>query len=246
MPPPLGLPPEFLARLKAVTAKRPRIVIDHILEHGYITTEELKERYGYNHAPRAAGDVKDQGIPLEPFRVKNSSGRTITAYRFGDPSAVLGGKLGGRKVAPKAFKNSLLSKHGARCAVCGTPYEGRYLQVDHRVPYRVAGEADSGDWDPKKFMLLCGSCNRTKSWSCEACENWKVTRDPNTCATCYWASPDTYLHVAQKPIRRLAMSWTDGEVEDYAKLETEAKARKIPVDQLVKEKLTGRPPRRLP
>ena len=40
------LPPEFLAKCNAVTAKRPRTVIDHILEHGYITTEELKEVYG--------------------------------------------------------------------------------------------------------------------------------------------------------------------------------------------------------
>jgi hypothetical protein len=43
------LPPDFIARCKAVTAKRPRTVIEHILAHGYITTEELKEKYGYNH-----------------------------------------------------------------------------------------------------------------------------------------------------------------------------------------------------
>lgn len=42
-------PPEFLKLLKSVKAKRPKTVIDHILEHGQITTEELKDRYGYNH-----------------------------------------------------------------------------------------------------------------------------------------------------------------------------------------------------
>ena len=34
-----NLPKEFLARLKAVTAKRAGIVIAHILKHGHITTE---------------------------------------------------------------------------------------------------------------------------------------------------------------------------------------------------------------
>ncbi len=31
---------------KKVTAKRARVVIDHILKHGFITTEELKTTYG--------------------------------------------------------------------------------------------------------------------------------------------------------------------------------------------------------
>lgn len=44
---------EFLELLSSVTAKRPRTVIEHILKHGYITSEELKEAYGYNHPPRA-------------------------------------------------------------------------------------------------------------------------------------------------------------------------------------------------
>ena len=34
-------PQEFLKLLKSVTAKRPKTVIDHILEYGQITTEEL-------------------------------------------------------------------------------------------------------------------------------------------------------------------------------------------------------------
>lgn len=51
----------------SVTAKRPKTVIDHILEHGFITTEELKERYGYNHPPRAVRDVRENGYQLRPF-----------------------------------------------------------------------------------------------------------------------------------------------------------------------------------
>jgi hypothetical protein len=58
----------FLTQLKAVTNKRARIVIDHILEHGFITTEELETQYGYKHPPRAARDVRGQGIP-KPLRI---------------------------------------------------------------------------------------------------------------------------------------------------------------------------------
>lgn len=67
-------PKEFLALCKSVTAKRPKIVIDHILTHGQITTEELKEKYGYNHPPRAVRDVREHGISLETFRVTGSDG----------------------------------------------------------------------------------------------------------------------------------------------------------------------------
>jgi hypothetical protein len=39
------LPRDFVNKCEAVTAKRPRTVIEHILKHGYVTTEELKEQY---------------------------------------------------------------------------------------------------------------------------------------------------------------------------------------------------------
>jgi hypothetical protein len=72
-----SLPEEFIKFCKSITAKRPRAIIDHILEYGFITTEEIKEQYGYNYPPRAARDVREQGIPLETFRVKGSDGKTI-------------------------------------------------------------------------------------------------------------------------------------------------------------------------
>lgn len=74
----------LLALCRSVTAKRPKTVIDHILAHGFITTEELKEQYGYNHPPRAVRDVRENGIPVETFRVTGSDGRKIAAYRFGE------------------------------------------------------------------------------------------------------------------------------------------------------------------
>jgi hypothetical protein len=84
-----NLSKEFRERISAVTSLRAKRVIDHILKHGFVTTEELRTEYGYDHAPRAARDVRECGIPLEAFRVKRKSdGRSIGAYRFGDPSAV--------------------------------------------------------------------------------------------------------------------------------------------------------------
>ena len=36
------LPTKFVEKCKAITAKRPKTVINHILKHGFITTEDLK------------------------------------------------------------------------------------------------------------------------------------------------------------------------------------------------------------
>lgn len=75
-------PKEFLELLESVTAKRPRTVIQHILKNGYITSEELKDVYGYNHPPRAVRDVREYGIPLVTYRVQGSDGRKIAAYKL--------------------------------------------------------------------------------------------------------------------------------------------------------------------
>ncbi len=71
---------KFMKLCRSVTAKRPKIVIEHIIKYGQITTEELKEKYGYNHPPRAVRDVREHGIPIETFRVTGSDGRKIAAY----------------------------------------------------------------------------------------------------------------------------------------------------------------------
>jgi hypothetical protein len=80
------LPNDFIQLCQSVTAKRPKAVISHILQHGFVTTEELKNIYGYNHPPRAARDVREHGIPLNTFRVTGSDGKKIAAYKFGDVS----------------------------------------------------------------------------------------------------------------------------------------------------------------
>jgi hypothetical protein len=75
------IPKDFLALIERISNKRARIVIDHIMEHGFITTEDLEKKYGYNHPPRAARDVREAGIPLETYRIKSNDGmRNIAAY----------------------------------------------------------------------------------------------------------------------------------------------------------------------
>ena len=108
-----SLSADFLAKLKTITAKRAKTVIDHILEYGFVTTEDLSTKYGYDHAPRAARDVREQGIPLETFKVTAANGRKIAAYRFGDPSNVKSGRDGGRTVWPKELK-ALLADLGGK------------------------------------------------------------------------------------------------------------------------------------
>ena len=97
---------EFYAACLVVTAKRPRTVINHILAKGFITTEELKDLYGYNHPPRAVRDVREQGIPLETYRIADKTGRQIAAYRFANGFDVVAGRVGGRKAFSKQFKVS--------------------------------------------------------------------------------------------------------------------------------------------
>jgi hypothetical protein len=222
---------EFLELLQQVTGKRSRIVVELILEHGFITTEDLETKYGYKHPPRAVRDVREQGVPLESFTVKNAEGRSIAAYRFGDPARIRQGKLGGRRVVSKALKNQLVQQLGARCSICLQDYEVRYLQVDHRIPYEVAGESGT---DINDFMLMCGSCNRAKSWSCEHCTNGVELKEMELCRTCYWASPDTYQHIALRPIRRLDVVWTEEEVEQYERLKGLAQSKRLTLPDYVK------------
>lgn len=151
------LPKEFLKLCRSVTSKRAKTVIDHIIEFGFITTEELKDKYGYNHPPRAARDVREQGIPLETYSIIASDGRRIAAYRFADSSKILSDKLSGRTVISKAFKDALIKKYGSKCAIHHDQLHERYLQVDHRVPYLVAGEGQAGDRSVTDYMLLCKS-----------------------------------------------------------------------------------------
>lgn len=77
-------PKQFIELCQAVTAKRPKTVIDHILKYGQITTEELKEKYGYNHPPRAVRDVRESGIPKKYSHIAMRQVRWVDLLWQGD------------------------------------------------------------------------------------------------------------------------------------------------------------------
>jgi len=231
-------PREFLEQLQSITNKRAKIVIDHILEHGFVTTEELRKLYSYEHPPRARMDVKDCGIPVESFRVKSSEGKSIAAYKFGNLEELQTKRVAGRVQFSKAFKHALYEASDGRCQICNGKFEERYLQVDHRVPYEVGG--DTTDRDPAHFMLLCGSCNRAKSWSCEHCANWQTLKRPPICIECYWGSPENYNHIAMKQVRRLDLQWDGDEIQYYDAIKLIADQYNIELPDFIKQVLADR------
>lgn len=210
-------PKEFMELLQSVTQKRPRTVIDHILKHGCITTEELEKEYGYKHAPRAARDVREHGIPLETYRVTDSDGKSIGAYRFGDPRAAtkILSKASGRTALSKALKQALIDEYGSKCFIYLEEMDGSALQVDHRVPYEIGGEQDESKIE--RYMLLSPSANRAKSWTCEHCENWN-RKDCGFCEKCFWAYPENYEHVAGEYAKAVHILFTGNEIDDYNSL----------------------------
>lgn len=234
-------PQEFLNLLYSVKAKRPKTVIEHILQYGYITSEELKDTYGYNHPPRAIRDVRELGIPVITYRIKDGDGKSIAAYKFGNPEDIKNNlaKTAGRTALSKALKHALVGKYGAKCFIYLEPMSEAELQVDHRIPYEIGGEHDESDID--YFMLLSPSANRAKSWTCENCQNWEK-KDKNFCLRCFWAYPEKYEHVAGKFEKHIAIKFTGDEVKDYYRLielvgeETAQNAIKKLIHEALKDK----------
>ena len=230
--------PKILELCDKVTAKRARTVIDHIIKHGQITTEELQEIYGYDHPPRAARDVRENGVPLKTRRISsNRTGRQIGVYEFDDPSKIKKGRIGGRSAFSKRFREALLDKYGSADAVTGIRMDSRYLQIDHRIPYEVVGDIDFNEDNLEDYMLLDASSQRAKSWSCEHCKNWIDIHDPEVCATWYWAYPDNYNHIAMDSVRRLDIVWTGDETDVFERLRRVADREGVYVTDLVKDLL---------
>jgi hypothetical protein len=229
-------PKKFIALCRSVTAKRPKTIIDHILKHGQITTEEIKNIYGYNHPPRAVRDVREHGIPIETLRVTGSDGRKIAAYRFGDPNNMRFSKLSGRTALSKTTKDFLINKYGCRCFIYLEELDDKELQIDHRIPFEIVGDNISGELDPDDFMLLSASANRAKSWACEHCANWINIKNSDICLDCYWAYPDNYSHIAMHKLRRVDILWQgDTEVEQYELLKEKADSFEKELPKFIKK-----------
>jgi 5-methylcytosine-specific restriction endonuclease McrA len=231
-------PQYFLDYIRTVTNKRAKIVIDHILQYGFVTTEDLENIYGYNHSPRAARDVREAGIPLETFKVKSKTGKSIAAYRFGDFNLLRTERKSGRAMFSKEFKKTMFDSCHGKCAVCNGVFEERYLQIDHKIPYEVGGDVDEKR-NIADFMMLCASCNRSKSWSCEHCENWENDKNRDSCLQCYWGNPAGYCHVALKEVRRLDILWEGEEVKNYDAVKIIADSKNIEMPDFVKQSLNN-------
>ncbi len=191
--------------------------------------------HGYDHPPRAVRDVREHGIPVETFRVPGRDGKSIAAYRFGDPALLREGRSQGRTVALSRIRAALLRKHGPRCHIYLETVPEAELQVDHRIPFEIGGDQpDSTSTDG--FMLLCASANRAKAWSCQHCPN-RAARDATVCASCYRAYPESYSHVATREVRRLDIQWTGEEVADHDVAQRAAALRGEAMPEFVKRVL---------
>lgn len=226
---------DIIKKLNQITDKRPFTVIQHIIKHGYITTEELETLYGYKHPPRAVRDVRERGVNIVTYRVKASDGRSIGAYKFGDPVFIEDNtsKTAGRTILSQTLKKALIERFGSICFVYHQSMEERLLQVDHRIPYEIGGEQSD---NINCYMLLSPSANRAKSWTCEHCPNWKI-KSIDFCKQCFWAHPEEYTHIAGKKQKVIIVSFTDNEIEDYNKLiELVGKENaEITIKQLIKD-----------
>jgi hypothetical protein len=154
-----------------------------------------------------------------------------------DEVAVLGGGKSGRQAFPKALKTALIKRDGEVCGLCGGKFPGRALQIDHKIPYEIGGDGE--ELDPADFMLVCGSCNRSKSWSCEHCPNW-TTKNIVTCLTCMWSSPQTYTHVGTEQKRRLDLTWEGSEVQDFDKLAEQARSESHADVRVLVKRIVGK------
>ena len=103
-------------------------------------------------------------------------------------------KKSARKAFSKKEKDLLAEKYGNTCHFCSQKLLPNELQIDHRVPFEVAGNSEHSSENTGALILLCASCNRRKSWSCEHCDNF-TDKDIATCKCCYWCDPNNYTHV---------------------------------------------------
>lgn len=230
----LEISDELRARIDAVTSPRARFVLNYIVDHGYVTADDIQDA-GYREHRRAVMDCRDLGFTIKNSRVRSPQGGTVGAWTL-DLDAELGAGRAGRRQYPRTFRLRLLERATGRCEMCGAPEADRNLQIDHRVPFEI--DPGSGELDPGEYQMLCGSCNRTKSWTCETeCPNWQA-RELGVCRTCMWAEPNDYQHVATIPRRQVTITWVGEDVTAFDELRAAANAAGMDLPSFVRRRLT--------
>ncbi len=223
---------EFIAQNPGARASK---VLKAILERGSITTEQLLE-LGYKHAPRARMDCVDNGFPIKTTMVRSSDGSRMASYSLLSETE-LRESQNGRSIIPKVFKAKLIAHYGEYDRITGWQVTGRALQVDHRIPYQVGGDEGLEAEDVEAFMLLTGSSQRAKSFSCEQCPNFLELKDATICATCYWAFPEAYQHIGMRQMRHTQLVWQDDEVEAFDRVREKLASEGRTIEEAVKSLL---------
>ena len=206
-----GLSSEEILRVKERIAKagiRPLRVLFECCTNGGISTEQLKQRYGYNQPPRAARDLRELGFALKTKSSRTSDGRRMASYFIADFRITSDSH--GRRSFTKQERSHLIERDGCRCYFCRGQFQPNELQIEHRVPFEVAGNSLHESEGTDALILACASCNRSKSWSCEKCPNFQTKRI-ESCLKCYWSNPDCHVHIAEKPIVRINVTFQQGE-----------------------------------
>lgn len=214
--------------------KRAVETLKALLDKGRVSTDEI-QAVGYNHPPRAIADIRDLGVPIvTTMTTSEKTGKSMAVYTFGKLEDIREGRIGGRSAFSKSFKKDLVKHYGAVDHITRVPVDERVLQIDHRVPYRIAGEFRGATPNVDNFMLLDGSSQRAKSWSCENCPNMKAPRTADICRTCFWAFPENYTHIATKEYRRTDIVWREADVAVHDLLKEQADKRDIDVAELLR------------
>jgi hypothetical protein len=218
----------LLARL----GKRPRTVLKMLLTKGEVSTYELGQ-LGYDQPPRAAQDLKDAGVVLKRRSGTNPrTGNRMAIYSI-DWGAPIARGSSERRAFPKSFVRKVKEAHGGECCIYRVAHPHNVLQVDHRIPFQVAGDPEH--FAVEDFMSLSPSANRAKSWACEHCPNFRI-KNTEVCRTCYWAYPDSnYTHIATVDERQTQIKWVDNEVDSYARLKKFALSKKITLQKAIKQ-----------
>ncbi|MDC1249476.1 HNH endonuclease [Planktomarina sp.] len=207
---------QIIATLNSASI-RPLRVIWECVVNGEVSTEKLQNEYGYNQPPRAARDVRELGFKLITSNGKTSSGKRMAIYKLDDLVNFM--QKSSRKAFTKKEKELLTKTQGNICYFCMQKLLQNELQIDHKVPFEVAGNTEHENSKSDALVLLCASCNRSKSWSCEQCKNFKEKKI-NTCKSCYWHDPNHYNHVRteKRLVVNLTFDKTELDLDKYSNL----------------------------